>query len=88
MVICLNCMSLFVALFTRVRNNLCIRTCGPVIQVVPFFFFEVGWEEVGFHNVDFVKCISRSGHVAYLRLIKEQSKYLARNLKISKTWEP
>ena len=42
---------------------------------------------MGFHNVDFVRCTSRSGHVACMGLIKEQSKYLARNLKISNTWE-
>jgi hypothetical protein len=58
-------------------NNLCRRKCGPVIQVVPFFG---GRGEVGLHNVDFVRCISVSGHVAYMRLIKEQSKYLLRNL--------
>ena len=37
-VIFLHCLSLFVSLFTRFCNNLCRRTCGPVIQGVPFFF--------------------------------------------------
>jgi len=51
-------------------------------QVFPSFG---GGCEVGLHNVDFVSCISRSGHVACMKLIKEQSKYLSGKLKLSNT---
>ena len=59
LVICLHCLSLFVALFTGVRNNLCRRKLAPVTYVVPFFG---GGCEVELHNVDFVRCISMSGY--------------------------
>jgi len=81
----LRCLSLFVALFTGVSNNLCRRKCVHVTQVLLFL---EGRREMGLQNVDFVRCIIRSGHVAYMRLIKGQSKYLSRDLKISHTWDP
>jgi len=64
------------------RYNLCGRKWGHMAQVFPSFG---GGCEVGLHNVDFVSCISRSGHVACMKLIKEQSKYLSGKLKLSNT---
>jgi hypothetical protein len=45
-----------------------------------------GWV-YGIRNVHFVICIRCARHVAYTRLIKEQSKYLSGKLRLSNAWE-
>ena len=41
----------------------------------------------GMRNVHFVICIRWAGHVAYMGLIKGQSKYFSGNLKKSNAWK-
>ena len=66
------------------RNNLCRRKSAQVTQGVPFIG---GGCKMGLHNVDFISYISRSGNVACMRLIKDQSKYFSGKLKLSNMWE-
>ena len=81
--ICLHFLSLLRCL-QGFRNNLCRRKCGQVTESGPFFG---GGCKVGWHNVVFISCISRSGNVACVRLIKEQSKYFSGRLKLSSMWK-